>query len=521
MSGALWGPPPNLDDVLNLNLLLRRPLMPTHLAPLTNTLGKSPNWALPSGNCVKGAGRMRTGLRRAPQWLQELMQEFSKPPYFLNPPKPGQNQRPTPTSTRDYTYQESGISEDMDALRSRTERKDPRVASRDQGRNLKPRTGRSQGTSGKPNLTAASKPNRAPAQTQTQTNKPRQAIDEQTRAWQAVFRQADYPVSLPALYGWKVINAHQVLGILRVAAEDGEYALKRTHLPPERVVFLHKVLTEVAKNDFTRFAPFILSEKDRPYVYLNGETYYATRWVPGTPANFSSINQVAQTALSLAQFHEASQHVSPGGYQPPSEFHLARMLKERASDLRELIAMAEQARNPDSFDTLLAQLGPTLKKDAERSLRLMETEPCQDFLAEAEQQRGVCHLDVIPDNFIYDHNRLVWLLDFDLATYAPRVLDLYHLLRRSLQRTNWDTEVAYTCFLNFNTVKAIRHEEYLILQALLTFPYQAWRIAQTRYHVFRDPNQVQDLDTYAVQETRRQAFLTAYEGQITSLEAAE
>ena len=489
---------------------------------------------------------MGSGLRRAPQWLQELMNELTKPPYFLN-----QTNSPQTDSQRHYTYDESGISEDMDRMRNSSWSSSGNSTSRTQGTthratpssgnpssnadntnntnnrnkaaNLK-RQPSSAANAKKPSLAAVKmtpRPAQATKSKNTTAVKPESQVDEQTRAWQAVFRQADYPITLPALYGWNVVSAHRVANILRVVTEDGDYALKRTHLPPERVAFLQRALSHVGKNDFTRFASFILSDKDRPYIYLNGDTYYATKWLPGNHVNFASKTQVGQVAHSLAQYHEASKNFRPSGYLPPSEFRLIRMLRDRTNDLRELIGTAEQSRNPDSFDRLLAQLGPGLQKDAERSLRLVETDECREFLEQSESEHGLCHLDVIPNNFITDHNHLVWLLDFDLATYAPRVLDLSHLLRRSLQRSNWDTEMAYTCFLNFNSVRAIPTAEYIIVQAMLTFPYQAWRLTQTRYHLFRDAQQVQDLDTYAVQETRRQAFLTAYEEQITNLNPAE
>ncbi len=47
------------------------------------------------------------------------------------------------------------------------------------------------------------------------------------------------------------------------------------------------------------------------------------------------------------------------------------------------------------------------------------------------------------------------------------------------------------------------------MQCLLTFPYRAWRLAHTRYHVLKDRTQTEELRDYAAQEVRRQAFLEA------------
>lgn len=472
---------------------------------------------------------MRNGLQRTPFWLQVVVRELMKPPYFLNPPTtPGGEEGTKPSASSQGSPHTQNYTDDNRAFESHSMAypNSRPVNSREVqlGQNhVQPTVAKSLGKptgKTKPQLNVVKGSAKARKDSSLTQRKP--VIDDQTRAWQGIFRQANYPISLPALFGWEdIVRVQRVANILRVTTADGEYALKRTHIPPERVIFLQKALSHIANNDFTRFASFVPSVKNRPYVHLDGETFYATKWLHGQPANFTSVSQVGEVAKALAQFHEASREFAPPGYQPPSEFRLKRMLRERATDLRELLALAEQNGNPDEFDRLFRQLAPVLRKDAEQSLRLLDSESCQEFLARAESEPGLCHLDVIPNNFIYDQNRLAWLLDFDLSTYAPRVLDLSHLLRRSLQRTNWNTEIAYTCFLNFNSVQSMTREEYQIVQAFLTFPYQAWRIAQARYRLFLDIQQVHDLENYAAQETRRQGFLSAYAEQITRLDEAE
>lgn len=86
-----------------------------------------------------------------------------------------------------------------------------------------------------------------------------------------------------------------------------------------------------------------------------------------------------------------------------------------------------------------------------------------------------------------------------------------------MQQLNWMPDVAYTCFLNYNTIRTMPKAEYQVVNALLRFPYLAWRVAHTRYRFFMDSTQVEELKRYKEQEARRQTFLDEFTKQIDGL----
>jgi CotS family spore coat protein len=338
------------------------------------------------------------------------------------------------------------------------------------------------------------------------------------RSWQAVFRKANLPLSLTKAYGWNVRHSSPVANVVRVDTKSTSYVLKKTHIPPRRVEFLHQVLKYLDSQGFTRYAQFALTRQNRnPYAVRNQMTYYATEWIPGNPANFASLQQVGLVAQTLAQFHELTRGYEVEGYSPPMEYALSDMLRRRTEDLRGLLVRAEAHQPADDFDKLFLGLAPQLRTDAELGIRVLEDEKCLKFLTKDGEYPGLCHLDVIPGNFIYSDKQVMHVIDLDLATYAPRVLDLSHLLRRSLQRQNWRAEVAYACFVQYNDAKSICTEEYELVRAMLAFPYRAWRLAHTHYRVLADELQTEELQDYTNQEPRRQNFLTEYARQISGL----
>jgi CotS family spore coat protein len=339
-------------------------------------------------------------------------------------------------------------------------------------------------------------------------------------SWRKVLRGLDIPPAVVRAYDWRVERAQSIEQVAKLVIGKRTYALKRTHISGERIRFIHELVNHVRSNGFPHIPRFALTKKQRrPYVSMGGHCYYATRWVTGTPANFASLLHVTAVAKALARFHESSRGFEPtSGLPAPMEFDLERMYKRRLDDLRVLLVEAESRRADDAFAEKLCELSLQLREDGERTLELLAEAEVQTFLYHDEENPGVCHLDVIPGNFIYDADRQVHILDLDLAAYAPRALDIAHLLRRSLQQQHWSSEVAYRCFVEYDQIRTIEKPEYTLIQALLQFPYRAWRLAHAHFRVQAQPNQVAEITDYAQQERRRQRFLTEFADQIRQVQ---
>ena len=137
---------------------------------------------------------MQGGFQRAPLWLQELVREFTKPPYFLQQKVP-----PTPHRTGALTPDGGESAQKSLHVQSQqdTTRRDGRTSGNNGTpsnslpvRNTKPtftQNGRDEGN-GRAKSVAKSSP--SPKSSAKPASK-RAIVDEETRAWQAVLRQAD------------------------------------------------------------------------------------------------------------------------------------------------------------------------------------------------------------------------------------------------------------------------------------------------------------------------------------------
>lgn len=428
-----------------------------------------------------------------PPWLEILYSELTKPPYFIQ------------ANLEDKQSGQSDASNDQKNPSSHAASQSPDEKESTQAHGRHSHQGRRNDNDIRPASTASGK-------------------ESKSHSSRSNEHQSTLFVPTPVLdrYSFEVASREQHQAILRIETKDNQhFAVKRTTLPAQRVRFLNRALNYAKKQGFRRFAPFVLSKKKSPAVTYDGNVYYATEWVTGQPANFASTEQVAQVAYTLAQFHEATRGFTSESYAPSSAFDLFAMTKQRNHDLHQMMYRAEAKDNKDEFDSLFVSMKSDLFDDSAESLQLLQKGDCEAFLAQEEEQPGLCHLDVIPGNCLYTPNHNVVLIDFDLTTFAPRALDIAHLLRRSLERSNWNSDMAYACFLHFNTVKALPKTEYRLIESLIRFPYQAWRIAHTRHHFFASEDQIESLQAYADQMSRRKSFLDSLSNQIDHLSVGQ
>lgn len=320
----------------------------------------------------------------------------------------------------------------------------------------------------------------------------------------------------------KIVETQAVDAVWRIVTDkDNVYALKVTSLTPSRIVFMADALDEVYKRGFTPIARIIRTRTGEPYWLDGKQVYYLSEWLSGTRPQFASTRQVGAVARATARLHEISRRYDPLGEQPPSAFAVFEHLLSRKQDLQHILQQLEKSALLDEYDEIALRLLTKANQQASDALSLIKLPEAEQQLALSESDPGLCHLDVTRGNLIMHPSGHAQLIDFDRMAFGPRVLDLAHLIRRAMQaHGTWTSEIAIAPLLAYNRVRPLSQGEYLLLEALLTFPHRLWRLLRTYYE--DPPNQesqqkkalelLRDLQTM---EEERAKFLDTFARQVT------
>ncbi len=336
-------------------------------------------------------------------------------------------------------------------------------------------------------------------------------------------RAPDSAAAQATAYYERIRSVESVHGIWRIVTNDGRViALKETRLAPERIRFMADALDELHRRGFAHIARIVRTRQGKdPYLIDQGRTYYASEWLPGHCVQYGSTKQLGAAARTLARFHEKSCDYEPSGYQPPHAFHVFEQLLNRKQTLDQLQKQVEEKSSKDSFDELCLSFFPRAAIHSTESLSLLKLPDVETHLKQSLNHPGLCHLDVTRRNVIMHPAGHAQLIDFDLMTFAPRALDLSHLIRRGMQaHGTWTSEIAIAPLISYNRVRPLTQGEYLLLEALLTFPHRFWRLAQNHYT--NPPSKPDDLHQHVTQmedtltlEQERATFLQTFSRQVT------
>lgn len=457
----------------------------------------------------KGGNKPKAG-----GFMNELWKELTKPPKWANV------QKPSGTDKKDDGKDEAGASQKPRKRQPPSwwswSQSDgvPRRKHRERHYSRK-ETGRAAVSRARNKAAGSRKPTRknSPAPISKSRGDVGSKVPEALSQIHSQIRRHGFAPNVLKQYGLTTTKVEPFGPVLRLRTNQGLVALKKTHLSPKHIKFLNRAFQHLEGKQFTKFAPFLLTTDGQPYGLVGGDTYYITRWLRGQEVDFRSLPQLAMASSTLAEFHEASRGYEPS-QRPPAIFDMVDRFADRREELVEWKLRAKQKRRPDGVDEYFLKYVDLYIGQCDRSLAMLRRSEIRAHLLNEEEDPCLCHLDLTPYNMVFTQNQQVALIDLDFCTYGPRTLDLAHMMRRALQRQDWNEDTAWHCLINYNALRMLNRAEYRIVLGLLTFPHRFWRIAYEHYDIAHDPNHLGYFQLCEAEESKRQEFLTRFARRI-------
>ena len=317
----------------------------------------------------------------------------------------------------------------------------------------------------------------------------------------------------------KIVSTEPKNGIWMLRTDEGKtYALKEAHVPLQRLRWLAEVCDELSHRGFQLVPHFLKTSTGEPFIFDGESLYYAYDWMPGNPLRYESMRQLGDAARSLAKFHMETRQLPPMRITMKPYPLMADVLHKQ----QELITLSEKLSATtfsDEYDHLFKSQLKSALEQGEGALAILKLPEVEELIQ--NHDNGLCHLDATAQNLIVHPSGYVQLIDLELMNPAPRVVDLSHLLRRAMQaKGTWSSEIAIIPIVAYNRTEPLRQSEYLLLEALLTFPYRLHRLQKSHYGSSAQDQktsqtQLQQLKKTILLESERQTFLHSYTRQVT------
>ncbi len=260
-----------------------------------------------------------------------------------------------------------------------------------------------------------------------------------------------------------------------VATSQGEYVLKRSHYPLEKILFsIYGQLYILDKG--ARVPPMIMTRDGLPYVNKDDTIYMMYQWFPeARNPVFTQKEDLKQTLMALALFHRTLE-----GYIPPVECNKNWSVGKGTHTYEKMINRMIEVNTLGKKDQLGTknQLFEFLPKTIERSMKIVERlkqTGLDDAIQEVHDRRLLTHEDFgEPNALILGNNGYV--IDIDGLAYNLPSRDLARIIIKAIRKQGVSARNIQKMIDWYELENPLYKREKEILFLEMAFPSQFLRI---------------------------------------------
>jgi spore coat protein YsxE len=296
-------------------------------------------------------------------------------------------------------------------------------------------------------------------------------------------------------YGWEPAYVQYAGNVWRVSLPDGEFALKKSQAPREKLWLLHQILEQVRTDGYPHLLPWARNKQGEPVVQVREERWYATPW----KNIWENERKVPATEMvkALAHLHSLAEPVVEKFPELPLPIDSGVIgeWKNKQGKLAEYADKVEQREFPSPFDQSFRALREPLDRMFHFAIRGMER-----FV---ETEDGVpprytlCHRRLHESNVVYDDDQF-YFIDFDHAQVESPVRDLALAIKRFADMDG-EGEPPFALIEAYESVYSLKPKEKKLLALYLSYPERIMKMLKQYYDMpqvsFTEAQAVKRLET--------------------------
>ncbi|MFC7440822.1 phosphotransferase [Laceyella putida] len=266
-------------------------------------------------------------------------------------------------------------------------------------------------------------------------------------------------------YGYEDAYMENAGDVVYLAVPEGEYALKRSSAPREKLILLHHLLDRAIQSGCDHLLPWVKTKQGDPIVEIRGTCWYLVPWKRQSTQEGKRWSSTEGMA-ALARLHQATE---PGCKELTE---LAPSIKQKEIEvwkqkLEKLEQYAEQGKGREfasPFDRAFVSSKDQLVRSFQFAIRGLER--YRESEDGAVPRAVLCHTRLHPSNVVQDGEQLYWI-DFDHAQVDTPVRDVALAIQRF---SLYDGESPFALLEAYEREWKLEPKEKRLLALYLSYP---------------------------------------------------
>ncbi|NLZ80586.1 MAG: CotS family spore coat protein [Clostridiales bacterium] len=319
-------------------------------------------------------------------------------------------------------------------------------------------------------------------------------------------------ISVLEQYDLKVIRVGRGRGAVLCETNTGSKLLKVYTGSVQRLTFEDEVLNHINENG--GFVDGFVRNKSNKLLSIDtdGTRYVLKNWYEGKECEVRNISDILTSVRTLATFHLWMTKVPFKEFKETNVYtatFLEDELEKHHRELKRARSFVRSKRKKSEFELYVINNYDLFYTQGEKALDLLKNSSYKRLMEEASEQVSLCHGNFNQHNIIF-FNRNVAITNFDKMVVNIQLVDLYLLMRKILEKNNWDLILGSNMIEEYSKIKPISEEELEVLHILFLYPEKFWKIVNYYYNgnkAWIPQKNIDKLKTLTAQNRSREKFI--------------
>lgn len=282
-------------------------------------------------------------------------------------------------------------------------------------------------------------------------------------------------------YNLEVIRTGKVRGGIMLVTENESLIMKECHRKPERVEYengIHQIIEDESFIDIDR----IVVNRDGELISTDAfqNPFIIKKWY-GT-GECQPDNQIQ---VCMAMEHLGKIHIALKGFCGKGEVIAENLICRYEKYNRELKRARNYARrrsHKSDFELKLLNCFDRFYENCENALEMLSASSYENMYNQALMEHQIIHGDYNYHNVILSGEKGGAVINFEGACVDLNVMDVYHFLRKVMEKNSWNAELGHKMIESYNKVRSISQNEIELLKIMILYPEKFRKVVNNYYN---------------------------------------
>lgn len=284
-------------------------------------------------------------------------------------------------------------------------------------------------------------------------------------------------------YDFKVKDYTKVRSVYKIKTDQGNICIKGTEHGSRKIKNGFILVEELNNVGFDNTADYIKTKHGNRLVKYKDFRFYATKWIDGNECDLSNLDEAANCAKFLAEFHNATDKIDIKKLNVKNNLkNWPEIFNSNLSDLDRFKKIIERKKIKTEFDNNYLNYIDSFINRGIISMRLLNQSNYYQLSKDANLKKTLCHDSYYYQNIIKKDDKY-YLIDLDSIIIDIHINDLGKYIRRLMYKKeySWDFEKAKVLIESYSSKKPLSKDELEVMLALIVFPHKFWKLGKKRY----------------------------------------